>query len=123
MNRYDYEKALKEDALKWLKNNINPGHLKKGKEHADGNRQWLLYRLTGHTHQIVCEGVNKTLSVEEARECLRYNYDLLHEALRAQPGISLHDEKEMDRAVREYLLPEFLGDAADEFIRISVPEI
>lgn len=121
MKRYDYEKALKEDAVNWLKRNIKPECLRK--ENSGPDRLWLLQRLLGHSHAIIEEGVNGTLSVEEARECLRYNYDLLYEALRAQPGISLHDEKEMDFALREYFLPTLFEDAADEFIRISVPEI
>lgn len=125
MDRYDYKHAAKEDAVKWLQEHVDLKDWTGGRDVTEEDRLKLLDCLEDHIHSIAKKGANSNLSIEEARECLRYNYDILYEALKEQMNIQKYcsDEKEMDLTVREYLLPSCLEAAVDEFIKLSVPEI
>lgn len=110
---YNYLKAVKEDVLDWINDNIDLGEWtdhRKELEEKLNNELWIEDSVTGNASG------SYTFSIWQAEENLCHNWNLLKEALEefGQDNILEYDPESLDVTIRCYLLGQAITDALDE---------
>lgn len=116
MERYDYEQAVKEDILEYIRENVDLRDFDTIEELGEklGDDLWCEDSVTGNASgSYYC-------NAWKAEEAICHNLDLLGEALREfgceDDYLAKHGAEEADVTIRCYVLPGALSEALEEIL-------